>query len=428
MDVGALIAEGWSPRPLRNFILKMHSRCDLACDYCYMYRAADQSWRDQPKAMPRAVVTLAAERIAEHARTHGLPHVNVVLHGGEPLLSGSGLLRFAVAETRRAAGPGTTVGVSVQTNGMLLDDAYLRMFAELGVRVGVSVDGDAAAHDRHRRHADGRGSHARVAAAVRRLSGGRYRHLFGGLLCTVDLRNDPVRTYEALLAYRPPAVDFLLPHGNWASPPPGRPPGSAATPYADWLIAIFDRWYGAVPKETGVRMFEEIVHLLLGGTARVEGLGLEPMRCVVIETDGGIQQGDVLKTAYSGAPHTGLHLRTATFDDVLRLPSVAARQLGPAALATGCRSCDLSRVCGAGHYAHRYRPGTGFANPSVYCPDLYRLIRHIQHRLTQDLLPLRRPGTTTPSAPARDLVPSRRSEEDAGPGARAAGGSAGGPP
>ncbi|MFC6086391.1 FxsB family cyclophane-forming radical SAM/SPASM peptide maturase [Sphaerisporangium aureirubrum] len=403
LDVDALAAGGWSPRPLRNFILKVHSRCDLACDYCYMYRAADQGWRAQPKVMTRDVVTRAAERIAEHARAHGLPHVNVVLHGGEPLLSGSGLLRFAVAETRRAAGPGTTAGVSVQTNGLLLDDDYLRLFAELGVRVGVSVDGDAAAHDRHRRRADGRGSHAEVAAAVRRLSG-RYPQLFGGLLCTVDLGNDPVGTYEALLAYGPPAVDFLLPHGNWASPPPGLVPGSGATPYADWLIAVFDRWYSASPKETGVRIFEEIVHLLLGGTARVEGLGLEPMRCVVIETDGGIQQGDVLKTAYPGAAHTGLSVATASFDDVLRLPSVAARQLGPAALAPTCRACAIQRVCGAGHYAHRYRPGTGFANPSVYCADLYHLIGHIRARLTRDLQPLRRSpaASGTPGDPVGD--------------------------
>jgi uncharacterized protein len=30
-----------------EFIVKVHSRCDLSCDYCYMYEMADQSWRDQ---------------------------------------------------------------------------------------------------------------------------------------------------------------------------------------------------------------------------------------------------------------------------------------------------------------------------------------------------------------------------------------------
>ena len=35
---------GW-PVPLRQFVLKVHSRCDLACDHCYVYQSADQSWR-----------------------------------------------------------------------------------------------------------------------------------------------------------------------------------------------------------------------------------------------------------------------------------------------------------------------------------------------------------------------------------------------
>ena len=58
--------------PLDQFVLKVHSRCDLACDHCYVYEAADQGWRKQPKAMPGDVLRQAARRIAEHAVEHGL--------------------------------------------------------------------------------------------------------------------------------------------------------------------------------------------------------------------------------------------------------------------------------------------------------------------------------------------------------------------
>jgi uncharacterized protein len=74
-----------------------------------------------------------------------------------------------------------------------------------------------------------------------------------------------------------------------------------------------------------------------------------------------------------------------SFDDALHHPSVVARQLGLAALADSCRRCDLRRVCGGGHYAHRYRQGSGFRNPSVYCPDLTALITHIGDRVRTDL-------------------------------------------
>ena len=77
----------------------------------------------------------------------------------------------------------------------------------------------------------------------------------------------------------------------------------------------------------------------------------------------------------------GLDVFRHSFDEALRHPGVAARQAGAAALAAQCRACPLLRVCGGGHYAHRYRAGHGFRNPSVYCADLQRLIRHVAARL-----------------------------------------------
>jgi uncharacterized protein len=41
-------------------------------------------------------------------------------------------------------------------------------------------------------------------------------------------------------------------------------------------------------------------------------------------------------------------------------------------------------------YAHRYRPDNGFANPSVYCQDLFRIISHIREVMRNDVAALRR--------------------------------------
>jgi uncharacterized protein len=374
-------------------VLKVHSRCDLACDYCYVYTQADQSWRGQPLRMSRATVVHTADRIAEHVRAHRLESVKLILHGGEPLLAGPDLIAHAVTSAREAVGAGVRVDVTVQTNGIGLDVAYLELFRKLNVQVGVSIDGDAIAQDRHRKHASGKGSYAQVSVALRRLSSEPYYPLFGGLLCTVDVRNDPVSTYEALLDFGPPLLDFLLPHGNWTAPPPDRLPGGAETPYADWLIAVFDRWYGAPSRETQVRFLGEIMRASLGAASGTEAIGLSPVAVVVVETDGSIQQSDTLKSTYAGAPVTGLHVARNTFDDALLMPSIVARQQGIAALSAQCRACRIMGVCGGGHYAHRYRSGSGFANPSVYCPDLLKLITHIQCAMQADIDSLRRGRT-----------------------------------
>jgi uncharacterized protein len=385
LDLSALRASGWRPTPFREFILKVHSRCDLACDYCYVYEMADHSWRRRPPAMPPNVLESAAARIGEHAITHGLDAIELILHGGEPLLAGSDLLEDAVTAVRKAA-PGVQVRACVQTNAVRLDTRFLELFDRLDVHVGVSLDGDGSAHDRHRRRPNGTGSHAAVETAMNLLTSDQYRHLFDGLLCTVDLRNDPQTTYDALMAWSPPVVDFLLPHGTWAAPPPGRASNDPATPYADWLIPLFDRWYRS-PPGTEVRLFGELVRLQLGGSSTCEALGLSP---VVIETDGSVEQVDTLKSAREGAAATGLHVERDPLDDALWTPGVVARQIGTAALSPECLGCRVHTVCGGGMYPHRYRPGQGFANPSVYCPDLFRLITHVRGVVCSDLTDLRR--------------------------------------
>lgn len=48
LRVEPLEDRGWRPAPFQQFVLKLHSRCNLACDYCYVYQMADQTWRSRP--------------------------------------------------------------------------------------------------------------------------------------------------------------------------------------------------------------------------------------------------------------------------------------------------------------------------------------------------------------------------------------------
>ncbi|WP_329220980.1 FxsB family radical SAM/SPASM domain protein [Streptomyces sp. NBC_01485] len=364
--------------PFRQFIVKVHGRCNLACRYCYLYEGPDDTWRGRPAAASPEVLDRTADRIAEHARVHGLTALSLILHGGEPLLAGADTLGRFTALVRDRAPAGCTVRAVVQTNATLLTEKRLAILARHRVGVGISLDGGLPAHNARRVDHAGRPSWP-AAARGARLVADRFPQAYAGILAVVDVTQDPVRTYESLLALRPPALDLLLPHGNWSAPPPHR--DSAATVYGDWLCAVFDRWWEAGRRETRVRLFEECVALLLGLPAISETLGLAPFDAVVVETDGSIEQVDSLKSAYEGAARTGLDVFRHGFDEALEHPGVAARQAGAAALAGQCRACPLLPVCGGGHYAHRYRAGHGFRNPSVYCADLQRFIRHVAARL-----------------------------------------------
>jgi uncharacterized protein len=145
---------------------------------------------------------------------------------------------------------------------------------------------------------------------------------------------------------------------------------------------VFDRWYGATPQETRVRIFDEIIHVALGGRSCVEGIGVSQPATVVVEADGSIERSDALTATYEGAGSTGLHVAENSFDAALALCIPHQR-------AKACVNCDLYRICGGGLYAHRFGPERSFDNASVYCPDLYRLISYIRSRLERDVISLR---------------------------------------
>ncbi len=292
-------------------------------------------------------------------------------------MAGTARLRLVCEEFTRALDGVAELDLRIHTNGLQLSTRYLDLFDEYGVRVGISLDGDRAANDRHRRFADGRTSHPLVLAAVALLRSEPYRHLYQGLLCTVDVANDPVAVLDALVELEPPRVDFLLPHATWETPP-ARPDG-APDAYARWLLRIFDHW-DRLGRPVPVRLFESLLSTLRGGPSLTESLGLAPTDLVVVETDGTLEQVDSLKSAFEGAATTGFNVFDHAFDQVAAHPGVRARQLGLAGVSDACRRCPVVRSCGGGLYTHRYRDRNGFDNPSVYCTDLRELVDGVEGR------------------------------------------------
>src|ERR1700738_1218483 len=94
-------------------LLKLASRCNLDCSYCYIYHMADEAWRSQPGRMSSTIIDATAHRLRElyAEQKHSF---SIVFHGGEPLLIGE--KRFEGAcRTLRGALP-TSCGLHLQTN------------------------------------------------------------------------------------------------------------------------------------------------------------------------------------------------------------------------------------------------------------------------------------------------------------------------
>jgi uncharacterized protein len=398
--------------PFHTFIWKIASRCNLNCTYCFVHNLADHRWRSQPAFMSDAVARQSAVRIREHCHKHNQHHVSVILHGGEPLLGGAEHLRRLTTVLKdELDGSGVRFRVGMQSNGLLFTPEIGDVLLDLGATMGISLDGPPEVNDRYRVDHAGRPSSAQLEQRLELLRSPRYRPLFAGLLCVIDPESDPIRVTDYLLSFDPPGFDYLLPHCNGVNRPPGKEHDPHATPFGDWLIRAFDYWFG-LTTTTRIRFFDAIIRRLCGAAAGVESLGTTPVDLIVVETNGELEAVDSLKATYDGATRLGYNLFEHDLDTVAADRRVQARQLQAPGLCRRCQECSLVQVCGGGYLPHRYAGGEDFANPSVYCADLIKLIRHIRMRIGAELtragLPagLPRQAVTTPAG--HPLAPPAR--------------------
>src|ERR1700742_3694761 len=132
--------DGFASQPISQLLVKVASRCNIDCTYCYWFR--DAAVYEKPKLMGEAVLQQLLRRIEEHVTGYSLPDLPIVLHGGEPLLWGvDNFNRFAEACAAITERTGSVIPISVTTNGVLIDDRWLDCFEAHGISVAISIDG-----------------------------------------------------------------------------------------------------------------------------------------------------------------------------------------------------------------------------------------------------------------------------------------------
>ena len=139
-----------------QIILKLTTACNLNCVYC--------SEGDIPaEILPAEIFYKLVDELPSLTSD-----AEFLFHGGEPMLYGRENLQNLIDYARKTF---PAARFLMQTNGTLIDDAWIDFFRANNIGVGISLDGYAEIHDKNRRTKTGEPTAEKILANLEKMRG-----------------------------------------------------------------------------------------------------------------------------------------------------------------------------------------------------------------------------------------------------------------
>ncbi|MCS6861749.1 MAG: anaerobic sulfatase maturase [Abditibacteriales bacterium] len=365
-----------------HLMIKPHGAiCNLDCTYCFYLRKEHLYDEGASFRMSDAVLESFTRQYIEAQR---VPEVTFGWQGGEPTLMGLDFFRKAVAVQEKCRPAGMKIANTLQTNGVLLDDAWCRFLKEHGFLVGLSLDGPRELHDAYRVDKGGKPTFDKVYRALKLL---QKHGVEFNVLCVVNRINadHPLRVYRFFKGEGVQFIQFI--------PAVERTPDGGVTDWTvraeQWgtfLCGVFDEW---VRRDVG-RVFVQSFDVALQAW-----VGMEPSLCVHAQTC-----GNCLAIEHNGDLFSCDHYVDADYflGNVMEIPmtdlvaSPFQRKFGRDkrdTLPRYCRECPVLFACNGGCPKDRFI-STPDGEPGLHylCAGYKQFFTHIAPfmRLMAELL------------------------------------------
>lgn len=358
-----------------TLVVKSSKFCNLRCRYCYEF--AELGSRDH---MSRANLRRLYRSVGDHvatadARDGTRTSVNIIWHGGEPLLLPPSYYweTFADLEAELAGIEHHNV---VQTNLTVLDDARIELLRSGFDSVGVSVDLFGGL----RVNQAGRDSQDRVLANMARLRAAGVAH---GCITVLTAANVH-RVKEIYAYYAAIGTSFrVLPLFDGAFADQHAAYDISTEDIITALTTLFDLWLADPARITIAPLTEyldrAIRHLTHAPPQYYNRR--EWLDTILVDTTGDAYAfGD----AY-GTPEASLgNLFTTPLTDLLRGPAFdRSATAAETRIAANCLGCDLFGAC-TGSYVAEAEPAARTLNPAGVraCVVERAVLTHITNRLS----------------------------------------------
>jgi uncharacterized protein len=352
---------------LRLLVLQPTPFCNIDCSYCYL---PDRTSRAR---MSLATLDLVCQRVFESAR---LDHkLEVAWHGGEPLVVPLAWYEDALALMAERRPATVQLEYCFQTNGLLLNQDWVRFFARTGAKVGLSIDGPADLNDAHRRTRGGHGTHDKAMRAVRLLQNqGLPFHVITVL--TEPALDHPDRLFDFYVGNGITEVGFNIEEIEGVNTGSSLAGHGVETKFRQFIKRFFELVWAA-PGQLKVRELESAIALLLSDEPARDEQNV-PFAIVSVGHDGKMSTFSpellgMRHTRFDGFAfgHVATH-RLADLEHAARYRTISDEiRRGVEACQ---RECGYFRWCGGGAPANKlFETGRFDATETMHC----RLTRQV---------------------------------------------------
>ncbi len=264
--------------------------CNLQCGYCYFLSKQDTLG----SSCKMDDVTLE-NFIKTYIEAQSSPTVFFTWHGGEPTLLGVEFFKKVVALQKKHNILKKQIENDLQTNGLLIDDAWCKFLKENKFLIGLSVDGDEEGNS-YRADGTGKPCLDKIIKTAKLLC--KYQIPFN-TLTVVNNKNSqrPRETYNFLknvIGSRHMQFIPLVETKDYVQTAPGfwdkntEVADFSVTPegWGNFLLEIFNEWHEHDQGEVFVYLFENFLSIWLGRGAQSCLFEAECSHAMVLDRDG----------------------------------------------------------------------------------------------------------------------------------------------
>ncbi|MCF2826594.1 MULTISPECIES: radical SAM protein [unclassified Pseudoalteromonas] len=364
-----------------EIILKTTERCNINCDYCYVFNLHDSSYKERSARINldtiESLVTFTSQAISDY----GIEVLDVILHGGEPLLMPRN--HFIEICEKLKSFNSIQVNLALQTNATLIDESWVSIFEKYDIALGVSLDGPQEINDKHRVDHNEKGSFDKVIKGIEKLkdaeSQKRIRSF--GLLCVIDPYESPsdiLKFFTRELSAN--SVSFLLPmdtHDTYNK--------KDVDKLSNYLINLFDSWVEEFENNNiTIRIFSEIINTLTKDLKHLEQVSskLDNSLMIGISSDGEIIFDEL--RGLNGISNNQ-NIKNHSLSQYISSEAFVKIEKQLETLPYECAPCVWKGLCkggvGLGAGITRHSKLHQFKNKSILCDSFRALFAHIVNYL-----------------------------------------------